>query len=69
MHLQDTHFFELYMRKRVSGRDKPLANVDPRSNIWELASKAFLVRKAKALRVGEGMRPRDEKLRKRKYSK
>ncbi len=69
MHLQDTHFFELYMRKPDSGRDKPLANVDLRSSIWALASKAFPVRKTKALRVGEGMRPSDKKLRKRKYSK
>jgi len=39
------------------------------ARIWALASKALHVRKAKAFRVGEGMRPRDEKLRKRKYSK
>ncbi len=40
-----------------------------RSYIRALANKALPERKAKALRVGEGLRPRDEKLRKRKYSK
>ncbi len=32
------------------------------ARIWALANKVLPVRKVKALRVGEGMRPKDEKL-------